>query len=232
VSGTGFSLWHFSNSDEQTMRHRKFTILLALLTLATLTASATDFWLTKDWHQWSKDECTTILNDSPWTRTQDAYTVQLRSALPIREAIVRQLEIVQGYDQKSPDQRKAFDSAAGTILNTSYDKTILVRLSFSKDAPALGPTHPRELQVMLVTEDGQQINPTQIDIHPITAYAVDFYFPRLKDGGPAIKPAQKQFSFQFQAPSYVDANHVTIITKQITINFDLTKMLVDGKPNY
>ncbi len=64
----------------------------------------------------------------------------------------------------------------------------------------------------------------------MTPYAVDFYFPRLVNGGPAIKPTQKQFSFQFQAPSYVDANHATVITKLVTINFDLTKMLVDGKP--
>jgi hypothetical protein len=214
------------------MRHRKIPILMATLALAAVTASATDFWLTKDWHQWTKDECATILNDSPWTRTQDAYTVQLRSALPIREAIVRQLEIVQGYDQKTEARRKAFDSAAGTILNTSYDKTILVRLSFSKDAPAVGPKQLKNLQPMIVTEDGQQIIPTETDADPMTPNAVDFYFPRLKDGAPSIKPAQKQFSFQFQAPSYVDANHMTVITKLVTINFDLTEMLVDGKPNY
>lgn len=212
------------------MRNRKIPILIAILTFVSLTASATDFWLTKDWHQWSKDECATILNDSPWTRSEAGYIVQLRSALPIREAIVHQLEIVQGYDQKTEAQRKAFDAAAGTILNTSYEKTILVRLYFSKDAPGIGPKQLKNLQPMIVTEDGQQIIPTETDADPMTPYAVDFYFPRLKDGAPAIKPTQKQFSFQFQAPQSSSAKG--IYSQRVTINFDLTKMLVEGKPNY
>ena len=212
------------------MSRRKVTILLSVLTFSALAADATEFWLTKDWHQWTKDECTTILNDSPWTRVEGEYSAQLRSSLPVREAIVRQLEIVQQYDQKTAAQQKAFDDAAGTILRANYDKTILLRLTFSKDAP--GPQKMKNLQPTIVTEDGQQITPTQTDADPMTPNAVDFYFPRLINGAPAIKPTQKQFSFQFQAPSWVDANHVTAITKQLTINFDLTKMLVDGKPNY
>ncbi len=118
------------------MPRRKIPILPPVLTFAALTANATDFWLTKNWHQWTKDECTTILNDSPWTRTEGSYIAQLRSSLPIREAIVRQLEIAQQYDQKTAAQQKAFDDAAGTILHASYDKTILVRLYFLQGRPA------------------------------------------------------------------------------------------------
>jgi hypothetical protein len=214
------------------MPRHKSLFFIAVATLATLTANATDFWLTKDWHQWTKDECTTIVNDSPWTRVEDSYTVQLRSALPIREAIVRQLEIAQQYDQKTAAQQKAFDAAAGQILNTSYDKTILVRLYFSKDAPVPSPQKMKNLQPTIATEDGQQITPTQTDADPMTPYAVDFYFPRLVNGAPAIKPTQKQFSFQFQTPQYIDTKGVDVMPNRVAINFDLTKMMVDGKLNY
>jgi hypothetical protein len=214
------------------MPRRKTSILIALLTLAALTANATDFWLTKDWHQWSKDECATILNDSPWTRVEGDYIAQLRSSLPVRGAIVRQLEIAQQYDQKTAAQQKAFDDAAGTILRANYDKTILVRLYFSKGAPAAGPQIMKNLQPMLITEDGQQITPTQTDADPMTPNAVDFYFPRLINGAPAIKPTQKQFSFQFQFPQLQAAQESFIRAQRVTINFDLTKMLVDCKPNY
>ena len=214
------------------MPRRQISFLLSILTLAALSATASDFWLSKDWHQWTKPECATILNDSPWARTGQGYFAQLRSSLPIREAVVRQLEIVQQYDQKTAAQQKAFDDAAGTILRANYDKTILVRLTFTKDAPAPSPQIMKNLQPAIVTEDGQQITPSQTDADPMTPNAVDFYFPRLLNGAPAIKPTQKQFSFQFQAPSFVDANHATIITKLVTINFDLTKMLVEGKPNF
>lgn len=255
------------------MPRRSIPILFAILMFAVLTASATDVWVGKDWHQWSKDECSKILVESPWahvTRRQDenqpatthspsghvwnpsplansqseaappastgpvydAYAVQLRSALPIREAIVRQLEIAQQYDSESADQQKAFDDAAGKILTTSYDKTILVRLYFAKNAPGLRPGQVKNLQPMLVTEGGQQIVPTQIDADPMTPYAVDLYFPRLANGAPAIKPTQKQFSFQFQTPQYIDTKGVNVMPKRVIINFDLMKMVVDGKSNY
>jgi hypothetical protein len=212
------------------MPRRKIPIRLVLAMLVALTANATDFWLTKDWHQWTKDECATILNDSPWTRIEGNYYAQLRSSLPIREAIVRQLEIAQQYDQKTAAQQKAFDDAAGTILRANYDKTILVHLYFSKDSP--GPQVLRNLQPTIVTEDGQQITPTQTDADPMTPNAVDFYFPRLINGAPAIKPTQKQFSFQFQIPQLQAAQEAFIRPQRVTINFDLTKMLVNGKPNY
>jgi hypothetical protein len=209
-------------------RHRIF-FLLAVAALVALTTNGTDLWLTKDWHQWTKDECATILNDSPWTRVEGSYTAQLRSSLPIREAIVRQLEIAQQYDQKTAAQQKAFDDAAGQILNTSYDKTILVRLTFSKDDP--GPQKMKNLQPTIITEDGQQITPTQTD--PMFPYVVDFYFPRLTaNGALAIKLTQKQFSFQFQIPQLQAAQESFIRPQRVTISFDLTKMLVDGKPNY
>ena len=213
----------------------------AVLVFTSAATSASDFWVAKDWHQWSKDECSKILIESPWahvTRPQDesqptaghspgqphlnpaplansqgeavppnptgtiydAYAVQLRSALPIREAIVRLLEIAQQYDNKTTDQRKVFDDAAGKILTTSYDKTILVRLYFSKGALGLRPDQIKNLQPTLVTEDGQQITPTQVDSDPMTPYAVDLYFPRSTNGARAIKSTQKQFAFQFQTP--------------------------------
>ena len=211
------------------MSLRRIPIFVAIGLLAVSATNATDFWLAKDWHQWTKDECATILNDSPWARVEGNYIAQLRSSLPVREAIVRQLEIAQQYDQKTAAQQKAFDDAAGTILRANYDKTILVRLYFSQDSPS--PQKMKSLQPMLVTEDGQQITPTQTD--PMTPYAVDFYFPRLTaNGAPAIKPTQKQFSFQFQIPQLQAAQDAFIRPQRVTINFDLTKMLVDGKLNY
>jgi hypothetical protein len=118
------------------MPRRHISALLAAAILAVFAVQASDFWLSKDWKQWSRDECARILVESPWAhiwrgqlqtqapisqppRTQqntnpapllnspaqnppvpanaaeDGYAVQLRSALPIREAIVRQLEIAQ-----------------------------------------------------------------------------------------------------------------------------------------
>src|SRR5438105_486663 len=38
------------------------------------------------------------------------YTAQLRSARPIRQAVVRQRQLQEGYDSMSPQQREALDA--------------------------------------------------------------------------------------------------------------------------
>src|SRR5271154_4238294 len=98
------------------MHCRKISAVLAFALLIALAASASDYWLTKDWKQWSKDECTAILTESPWTHTwrsgdlgaEIVCAIQLRSSLPVREAIVRQLQFEQKYDKLSADQRSSF----------------------------------------------------------------------------------------------------------------------------
>jgi hypothetical protein len=41
---------------------------IAILALAVAVVHADDFWVKKDWKQWSKDDCAKLLKDSPWTR--------------------------------------------------------------------------------------------------------------------------------------------------------------------
>src|SRR5690349_2110622 len=98
------------------LRRRYFPRALILFVVAVFTVSADDFWVKKDWKQWSKDDCNKMLQDSPWAKkwsqshvtdikmagvtaadsegaTEKApemhYYIQLRSSLPVREATVR-----------------------------------------------------------------------------------------------------------------------------------------------
>jgi hypothetical protein len=49
------------------MRRRCILALLAILIIAVLTVQGSDFWLTKDWKQWSKGDCEGLLLESPWS---------------------------------------------------------------------------------------------------------------------------------------------------------------------
>jgi hypothetical protein len=42
--------------------------ILAILSLAVLTAGADDFWVKKDWKTWTKGDCKKMLEDSPWAK--------------------------------------------------------------------------------------------------------------------------------------------------------------------
>jgi hypothetical protein len=62
-------------------------------------------WEKKRYDQWSPSEVFTILMDSPWAQVRDekfesteySSVIRLRSALPIRQALVRQKQIFLNY---------------------------------------------------------------------------------------------------------------------------------------
>jgi hypothetical protein len=227
------------------MPRRKISILSAIALLIALTASASEFWLTKDWKQWSKDECTGILTESPWVHTwrsgdlstEIVCTIQLRSSLPVREAIVRQLQFEQKYDKLSADQRSSFDSQAAQILNRTYDDTILVQVDFSGDAairivPDLHAYVQRSggsLNAALIADDGTPMPPTQVDWSPKVSGFV-LRFPRLTNGVPTVKEGQKHFAVQFQIPPAGVATAAS--SRHVHVEFDLSKMVANGKLSY
>jgi hypothetical protein len=226
---------------------RKIPILIAIIMLATLTVRASDFWLSKDWKQWSKDECAGMLSDSPWTHTwrsgdqstEIAYVIQLRSSLSVREAIVRQLQFEQKYDKLSADQRSSFDTQAGQILNRSYEDTILVEVDCAgENASRLGADlhayvqkSGGNLDASLIVDDGTPVPPTRVDWNPKLAGFI-LRFPRITNGVPTIKDGQKHFAVQFQSPSIGGMGEKVIPGRRVHSEFDLAKMLVDGKPSY
>ena len=142
-------------------RRRYFTGVLAILVVAVFTANASDFWVKKDWKQWSKDECEKILQDSPWTmkwaksqmgssqmpgvsganaegaageKTPEMhYYVQLQSSLPVREAVVRRSQIDQKYDKMTEAQKKDFDTKAGALLSRNYDDVISIHVTYGSN---------------------------------------------------------------------------------------------------
>ena len=69
--------------------------------------------LKQDWKNWTASDCALVLNYSPSTngtlQSRVSGTVQLRSALPIREALLRQLQVKKHYDAMNPQQKLRFD---------------------------------------------------------------------------------------------------------------------------
>ena len=138
---------------------RPMRTLLAILFLP-LSLSAEGFWIKKDFTEWSVRECTKLLNDSPWAKSQTiteifieeigepgsvpsrehapqiTYVAQIWSAEPIRQAIVRQARLTPEF-QKLPDaQRQAIEAQQAQLLEQSYPDHIVVRVEYSTTVPA------------------------------------------------------------------------------------------------
>src|SRR5918998_2748804 len=94
------------------------TILLAALAAPAAFAQKDD-WQSKPYQQWTKGEVQKVLGDSPWARTvtqsgpvvsvggnaagtsDKVYVLQLRSALPLRHALLRLRQINEKYEAMS-----------------------------------------------------------------------------------------------------------------------------------
>jgi len=223
------------------MFRRNAAAVLAVLSLAVLGARAGDEWIGKDWHQWSKDEVQAVLHDSPWSKRwakgqvntsaalpsvsgagqQGAagegapridYYFQIRSAEPVRDAIVRQFQFDQGYDTTMSEQeKKSFDERAAQILRRSYDDVIVVHVLYSSNIQAF----ERQLagywqsltqdsvkdRIYLITGRGDRIAPSRFVSSRTGAYEFELNFPRKINGEQLIRPGDKAFSIQFENPA-------------------------------
>lgn len=152
---------------------------------------------------------------------------------------MRQLQLDQKYDKMNDASRNAFDAKAGSILNRSYDDIILVHVDFSQSngsdllqGAVRGEISSGSLNALLITDDGTQVAPIRADMSEKNTHVFDLIFPRTKDGAPLIKDGQKQFSVEFQSPQILYFEGLHISSRRARVDFDLSKMVVDGKLSY
>jgi hypothetical protein len=194
-----------------------FCILLALLCLA-LPASGQQSWEKKEYRQWSKADVARILDDSPWAQTQyesPKYiaTIRLRSALPIRQALVRIRQLTVNYDKLGEADRARFDSEVKEFLECPscaryYLVTLVSPITTFADGrsglDAVGalkgsPLEALKPHVYLTNDRGERRYLAGfIPAKGEGAEAV-FVFPRLDDRGrPFLTPENKRFSFTIE----------------------------------
>ena len=111
---------------------RRWAIIL-LLVLQPSRIAAQDFWVKKNFDQWSLKECLRLLQDSPWTQSktltrvyiqssaqaaavpgregtpQITYAAQIWSAAPIRQAAIQKARLSKEYKNFTrPDNMHVF----------------------------------------------------------------------------------------------------------------------------
>jgi hypothetical protein len=211
-----------------------------LIVFALVTAGfAQGPWVKKDWKDWSKDDCKKVLEDSPWaqrwsesntkmgnfaTRTRGTegvgseselsvfYLVQLRSALPVREAVVRQMLIANRYDDLEPPQQEAMRKQTESFLNRKYDDVIVVHVIYGSNVQEYNralanfwQTHYAEgtvpQEAFLNGPRGQKVAPIRLIAPKGGAQEFELIFPRVVDGKPLLDAADKKISVEFSSPA-------------------------------
>jgi hypothetical protein len=239
---------------------KRITLLLfgsAILGVVAL-SQGKEFWQKKDYKQWSDAEVRKMLEDSPWARnytlsqtfitplqnsggeTQDrervenprfTYRVQFRSAQPLRQALVRQMQLAQKYEQMAPDKKQQFDAQAEKFLSASFPDSVIVHVSFTtnvqqddREAAAHWQRQTTEQlrnTAYLIGPKGEQIE-LQRYIVADSGRSFQFVFPRR-----ALSPQDKSIKLEFRHPRLRTQGEARVL-----IEFRVEKMLVQGEPVY
>ncbi len=245
------------------MKNKKLSCLFLVALCSLAAVQGGEFWHKKDYQQWSERECKKLLEDSPWAKSytlsqvfitplQDnesdtlarerqenlrfTYRVQFRSALPVRQAMVRQMQIAQKYDQMSPEQKQQFDQRAAEFLSARFPDTVVVHLSFSTNVQQddrevarywqAQTTETLKNSTYLIGPKGEKV---ELQRYTVTeaGRAFQFTFPRQYQGHPLVGPQDKTLKLEFKHPRVRTQGEVRVL-----IEFRVDKMLMQGEVMY
>jgi len=189
------------------------------------------------------------------------YYIELQSALPVRQAMIRRAQFANNYDKMDAERKKAFDAQVKGLLDATYADVIDVRVSYGSEQTPIErqlaaywkaiPPDALPVDVFLINERNERVSPVKF-VSPKTGdYSFEMYFPRMQNNEPVIRPTDKMFSIQFPHPAVGsqtvaarnpsdpnNPNNVsnpsapTLGTERVLIQYRLDKMMVGGKPSF
>jgi hypothetical protein len=224
--------------------------LFLICLVVSLTAAAADFWAKKPYQSWSAEETQNMLENSPWAtmlklsgvqniagngpnaraEMEDdpniTYTIQFRSAVPIRQAQVRSAQLSSHYDKMSAEQKAAFDANTGKFLNATFPDRIIIAVTFQSNVQNYQSelrtywteqSVPKLSMKVFLNTGAERLSLTNYNFKDDT---FQFTFPRPKE-----LPPDGKISLEFVHPRIE-----RISEQRIFQVFSLKKMLVEGQP--
>lgn len=164
-----------------------------------------------------------------------SFTMRLRSALPVRQAIVRLVQLDNNYNQMDKAQRKALDAQTKELLECKecadyYVVSVGFASSNNSSSDLIyqwfnGQTLPGiKDYVYLANDRGGRRELARFIPPKGPGEEVFFLFPRLDEKGqPLFTPVDKKLIFRM---SDIKANSVT------NFSLDVSKLIVNGKVEF
>jgi hypothetical protein len=208
-------------------------LLPTLLLLSIAAYAGKECWEIKPFDEWTQKECQKLLENSPWAKElnlagaqaigysggNDAmdnqqpyvkYIIQLQSAQPIRQAIVRQMQIIEKYASMSNEQKQDFNVRNRPFLEGNFDEAVVVNISFSSN----NREHIRNLlnhwqrqtadllknSVYLSGSKSEKVKIAQFIPVQGAQQEFKFVFPRKVNGKEILSPEDKTLRLEFTYP--------------------------------
>ena len=210
------------------------TVLAILILALASTATAQKGLPKKSYTEWTIDEVAQVLRESPWTDasvqfahgrngnvpdhppgTEFYVELRLYSALPIRQAIVRRMQLTIPYAKLTAAQRASFDAEVDGLLKcpqcAEYYIVTITSASQNLSSFAIrGDPHTLDIvevmkrvpedellqHVFLSNDKNERRNAARVIFTP--RHEMVFLFRRVDEhGNTLITPANKKFSIEF-----------------------------------
>lgn len=246
------------------MRAKIPFFFLAALLGSVSAGHAAEFWQKKDYRQWSKKECRKLLENSPWAkryaegraiveqirawqpesveRGREAhpyieYQVRFLSALPIRQALVRLMQINSDYEKMPPEQQRAFDQQAAGLLNAQFPDTVVLAVTYGSNVDAYDKPLAQYWQhqtaetlknfIFLAGRPGEKVPLLRYTVAGGAGREFRLTFPREHEGRPLLGPNGKTLQLEFLSPTIRGQGGVRAL-----VEFKVKKMLMQGTVVY
>ena len=148
-----------------------------------------------------------------WDASEDeVFTVQFRSALPMRQALARLRQINYNYEKMTPQEREAFDREHDPGLTPGGEVVLNVDIRSSRQGSPMNLT--------LIMSNGTRISPLRTAEFQSFG-GTNYIFPRVVEGQPIVGPSDKKVVVEFQWFS---------VTKRFT--FKVSRMTYNGRLEY
>ncbi|MGH9788142.1 MAG: hypothetical protein ACRD4U_05510 [Candidatus Acidiferrales bacterium] len=189
-------------------------------------------WEKKPYSEWTQREMNHVLQESPWARSAllqghilvetpaaaaggPRVVARWESALTVRQALVRR-EALAG---------RSGGEAVAEYLAATPPNHVLVLFGAplaSRSFQNLTEEVVRDSSYLELAGSKQKVKPVAVRLHRqgVELASLEFHFPREMEGKPVLSPEQKKVGFYCgMGPAW------------FSTEFDLTKMVRDGKPD-
>lgn len=224
-----------------------FVLLAALVsqTFSGAVARAQQSWEKTPYQSWSAADVKAVLEASPWShvieqdtaiaptvfgsgtpKMSEKMVVLLRSALPVRQALLRERQLAHKYDGMNAAERAAFDAKNKTLLDCpACAKYYVISIKCHHACYSGSFVEGYKKSFYLVNDKGERRELAGASQLPDGQDGAVFFFQRLDDKGePLLKNGSKEVTFHFTIRAMMNLDTVSQKYK-----FDVTKMVRGGE---
>lgn len=221
-------------------------LLVLLFSSSNVTAQVSD----KPKEEWTVKEIEAFLTDSGWAQTiggsaqvgglplssaveGNYFTIRLRSALPVRQALARLRELKSKYDKMSASDKAAIDAKNKPLLECPPCEDYYIITMSQGPGSNRGVPHAFEtmslnqakLTVVLKNDKGETRELVNMVKPKVRGEDAIFFFARFSARGePLFTTANRKVTLTF-APSLFEGNAM----RSTTVDFDVARITINGQ---